>query len=80
MQVGDKFNTTRDACEAIKTYILDWAESFKTVASNKSRYIIVCKDANCNFYIWAYKSSKDVVSIRALDPYICSPLTYYKMK
>ena len=80
LQVSDTFDSIHDAREAIETYILDWAESFKTVASDKTRYIIACKDASCDFYIRAYKSSKDLVSITALDLHTCTPATYYKIK
>jgi hypothetical protein len=51
MQLGDIFDTIQDACEAIKTYVLSCGESFKTVASNKKRYTIVCKDSACSFRI-----------------------------
>jgi hypothetical protein len=44
MQKGDKFESIAAAREAIKAYILDQGESFKTIASNKKRYIIGCKD------------------------------------
>jgi hypothetical protein len=80
LQVGNTFDSIHDARSAIRAYVLDQAESFKTVASDKTRYIIACKDANYGFYIRAYKSSKDLVSITALDPHTCTPATHYKMK
>jgi hypothetical protein len=80
IQVGDIFDSIPKAREAIKAYILDRAESYKTVASDKTRYIIACKDAHCKFRIRANKSFKGVVSITVLDPHTCNPVTHYKMK
>jgi hypothetical protein len=80
LRVGNTFDSIHDARSAIKAYVLDQAESFKTVASDKTQYIIACKDANCGFYIQAYKSFKDLVLITASDPYICTLTTHYKMK
>jgi hypothetical protein len=80
VQVGDTFDSIHDACEAIKLYILTQAELYKTVAFDKTRYILACKDADCRFKIWAWKSLKDIVSIMAFDPHTCSSATHYKMK
>jgi hypothetical protein len=51
MQVSDTFDTIQDARNAIKTYVLDQGKSYKTVASDKKRYIIACKDKDCKFCI-----------------------------
>ena len=51
MQVRDTFDTIHDAREAIKSYILDQGELYKTVASDKKQYIIACKDPACKFCI-----------------------------
>jgi hypothetical protein len=80
VQVGDTFDSIHDAREAIKSYILTRAESYKTVASDKARYILACKDADCGFKVRAWKSSKEIVSIMTFDPHTCSPATHYKMK
>jgi hypothetical protein len=53
MQRGDRFESIDAAYEAVKAFVLDQGESFLTVASDKKRYIIRCKDRPCNFRIWA---------------------------
>jgi hypothetical protein len=80
VQVGDVFDSISDAWKAIKFYILTRGESYKTAASDKDRYILVCKDKDCRFKIRAYKSSKAIVSIMVFKLYICSLATHYKMK
>jgi hypothetical protein len=59
VQVGDKSTTH----EAIKSYILTQAELFRTVASDKRRYILACKDADCGLKVQVWKSPKDIASI-----------------
>jgi hypothetical protein len=49
MQLHDQFESLDAARNAIKAYVLNEGESFKTVASNKKRYIIKCKDTACGF-------------------------------
>ena len=80
VQVGDTFDSIHDAHKAIKSYILTQAELYKTVASNKARYILACKDADCRFKIRVWKLSKDIVSIMAFNPHTCSLATHYKLK
>ncbi len=80
VQVGDTFDSIHDARKAIKAYILTRAELYKTIASNKQRYILACKDADCGFKVRVWKSFKDIVSTMDFNPYTCSPVTHYKMK
>jgi hypothetical protein len=79
VQVGDSFNSVYDACEAIRSHLLTQAELYKTVASNKRRYILAYKDADCGFKVRVWKSL-DIVSVVDFDPYTCSLATHYKMK
>jgi tagatose-1,6-bisphosphate aldolase len=58
MQKGNKFESIAAARKAIKAYVLDQGESFKTMASNKKRYIIGCKDQACDFKIRATQTLK----------------------
>jgi hypothetical protein len=63
MQLHNQFESLDAACNAIKAYVLDEGELFKTVVSNKKQYIIKCKDTACSFRIRTTKSSKEIVSI-----------------
>ena len=80
VQVGDVFDSISDAQKAIKSYVLTRGESYKTAASDKDQYILVCKDRDCRFKIQAYRLSKAIVSITVFKLYTCSPATHYKMK
>jgi len=80
VQVSDTFDSIHDAREVIKAYILTQAESYKTIASDKRRYILACKDADCGFKVRVWKSSKDIVSIMEFNLHTCSLVTHYKMK
>lgn len=80
MQQGDIFDSIHDARKAIKAYVLDRGESYKTLASDKKRYIIACKDSACEFRIRANQSFKQLVSISVFKPYLCTPATHYKIK
>jgi hypothetical protein len=51
MQKGDRFESLNAARDAIKAFVLDQGKSFKTVSSDKNRYIIQCKDKACSFRI-----------------------------
>jgi hypothetical protein len=80
MQLGDQFELINAAREVIKAYVLGQGESYKIVSSNKSRYILACKDYECKFCIRATWSKKDIVSITVLVAHSCTPATYYKAK
>jgi hypothetical protein len=87
MQLGDQFESIDAACKRVKAFVLDQGESFLTVASNKKRYIIRCKEKPCDFWIQAtlYKKKKigrttTPVSITCLKPHTCNPATHYKSK
>ena len=88
MQLGDRFQSIEAACKAVKSFVLDDSESFLTVASDKNRYIIRCKEKPCNFQVRATLHKKDSkigrtttpVSITRLKPHTCSPTTHYKSK
>jgi hypothetical protein len=88
MELGDRFESIEAACEAVKAFILDQGESFRTVASDKTRYILRCKDKPCSFRIRATLHKKDSkigrtttpVSITRLKPHTCSPATHYSTK
>jgi hypothetical protein len=78
--VGDKFLLIKAAREAISRYILNKGELYKVYKSDKTRYILICRDSQCKFRIRASKSKKDRVSITKLDTHSCTPATYYNLK
>jgi hypothetical protein len=78
--VGDKFPSIEAAREAISRYILNKGESYKVYKSDKTRYILICRDSHCKFRIRASNSKKDRVSITKLDAYSCTPATHYNSK
>jgi hypothetical protein len=78
MQKGDRFESIAAAYDAIKAYILNQGESFKTVASDKKRYMLACKDKACGFKIRVWHSTKDGAIITTFEPHLCSPVTHYK--
>jgi hypothetical protein len=80
MQKGDTFESLAAACEAIKAYVLNQGELFKTVASDKKRYIIRYKDEACEFRIRATRSTKEQTSITVFESHSCTPATHYKAK
>jgi hypothetical protein len=83
MQKGDRFESLDAARNAVKAFVLDQGESFTTVASDKKRYIIRCKDKACEFRIRATlhkKASETPTSITRLIPHSCSPAVHYKSK
>jgi hypothetical protein len=80
MQLHDQFDSIDIAWDRIKAYVLDLGESYKTVALDKKRYIIRCKDDACKFRIRATRSKKETVLITIFEPHSCSPATYYKSK
>jgi len=88
MQLGDRFESIEAAREVVKAFIQDEGESFLTVASDKNRYIIRCKDLPCSFRVRAtlHKKGSKIgrtttpVSITRLKPHTCSPATHYKSK
>jgi hypothetical protein len=53
MQLYDQFDSIDIARDRIKAYVLDLGELYKTVALDKKRYIIRCKDDACKFQIRA---------------------------
>lgn len=74
MQKGDEFESVDAARKAIKAYVLDQGESYKTVASNKKRYIIKCKDNGCDFRIRATLTANPVQKVASIT--ILSPCTH----
>ena len=80
MQIGDQFSSIKVACNAIQQYTLDDSKSYHVLASDKKRYIIVCKAASQTAYkfrIRVTQSAKGVTSITILVSYSYSPATHY---
>jgi hypothetical protein len=77
MQLHDRFDSIEAAREAIRRYVLDNGESFKSGKSDKKRFYIKCKERGCGFGIRANKSTKGVVSITIFEPHTCSPAVHY---
>ena len=63
VQLDDQFPSIDAARKAMKAFVLDHAELYKLVASDKRRYFISCKDSSYKFRIRATRSVKEVVSI-----------------
>jgi hypothetical protein len=80
VQLKDEFESIAAARTAITNFVLNQGESYKTVASDKKRYIICCKDSECKFRIRATRSAKEVVSITICEPHTCTPATHYKSR
>jgi len=83
MQLGDQFDSMDSARNAIQTWVLNQGESYQTVKSKKTRFVIKCKDSDCNFHIQATKSKKakspnEMVSITIFKPHNCAPTIHYK--
>jgi hypothetical protein len=80
IQLHNKFESVAAAHDAVKAYVLDQGELYKTVASDKKRFIIKCKANGCGFRICATKHVNKTSSITVFNLHICSPVTYYKSK
>jgi hypothetical protein len=80
MQLHDQFPSLEVARGAIKRHVLDEGESYKTIKSDKNRFVIACKDDGCKFRIRAARSSKEIVSITIFEVHTCSPVVHYKNK
>jgi hypothetical protein len=78
VQLYDIFPSIEAARKAIKQYILDEGESYKTVKLDKHRFVIGYKDKDCKFRVRAAQSKKEVVSITVFESYLYSPVIYYK--
>jgi hypothetical protein len=78
VQLNDEFPTIETAHTAIKIFILDEGESYRTIASDQKHFIVACKDNTCKFHICATRSTKEKVSITIFEPYSCSPATHYR--
>jgi len=74
LHVGTTFNTIIEAKIAIKAFIADAAESWKSTHSDKERFNIICKQQrNCTFRIRVINSKKKGISITHLQPHSCNP-------
>jgi len=76
MQLGDQFESIKEACDAITCFVLNEGESFHVEKSDKKHFTIICKE-RCGFRILVLKSSKGTVSITCLKLYTCSLAVYY---
>lgn len=74
LHVGTTFDSITEAKAAIKAFVADAAESWKTTHSDKERFNIVCKQQrSCAFRIRVTNSKKKGVSITHLQPHSCNP-------
>jgi hypothetical protein len=80
MQLYNKFKSVAAACNIIKAYVLDQGELYKTVVSNKKRFIIKCKLDGCRFQVCVTKHANKTSSITVFNLHTCSLVTYYKSK
>ena len=80
VSVGDKFPLIKAAREAISRYVLNKGELYRVYKSDKTRYIVICRDSECKFRIRASKLKKDRASIIKLNLYSYTPATYYNSK
>jgi hypothetical protein len=70
VKLKDKFESIAAARTAITKFVLDSGESYKVVKSDKTRFVICCKDSECKFRIRAIRSAKEVVSITGFEAVI----------
>jgi hypothetical protein len=78
--VTDIFPTMQEAKDSINRYILDKEESYRVYKSDKTYYIVVCKDSACDFKIRALFLKKKGIQITIITPYSCNPTIHYKNK
>jgi hypothetical protein len=79
-QLNDEFPTIETARTAIKTFILDEGESYKTIASDQKCFIVAYKDNICKFCTCATRSTKEKGSITIFEPCSCGPATHYQSR
>jgi hypothetical protein len=51
VQLHNVFPSIQAVREAIQQFVLSEGELYKTKKSDKTKYVIVCKDNDCNFRI-----------------------------
>ena len=77
LQIGQRFPSIAAAKAAIKTFIADQHESFKTSYSDKTRYRIICTNNSCEFQIRVADSKKNGILLTHLKPHTCNPGTHF---
>jgi hypothetical protein len=78
LQIGTTFPNISSAKEAIKFYVSNASESWKTAYSDKTRFDIVCRTLrSCKFRIRASDSKKKGVHITHLKLHTCSPASHF---
>jgi MuDR family transposase len=72
--VGTTFDTIVEAKAAIKVFMADSSESWKSTHSDTKRFNIICKQQrSCTFRIRITNSKKKGVSITHMQPHSCNP-------
>src|ERR1700709_1134470 len=75
LHIGTTFDTIAEAKAAIKVFMADSSESWKSTHSNTKRFNIICKQrSSCTFRIRATDSKKKSVSITHIQPHSCNPI------
>jgi hypothetical protein len=78
LHIGTTFDTIIEAKIAIKAFVADAAESWKSTHSDKERFNIICKQSRtCSFRIRVTNSKKKGVSITHLQPHSCNPAGHH---
>jgi hypothetical protein len=80
LEVGNVFSLAEKMRDAIQRHVLDQGELYKVTRSDKTRYIMVCKDKQCSFRIRASNIAKKGWTITKIDTYLYSPTIHYKNK
>ena len=76
---GD-FGTLSLARDAIRAYVVDLGESYIVSHSDRTRYIVACRDAFCKFGIRAAVLKGPKVLITRYAPHTCSPITHMNFR
>lgn len=77
LQVGDVFTDIASAKTAVYTFLASNKESSKTLKSDKTRLLLICKEDHCTFRIRVVTSQRKGLSITHMEPQICTPSTHY---
>jgi hypothetical protein len=75
LYIGTTFDTIVEAKAAIKVFMADSSESWKSTHSDTKRFNIICKQQrSCSFRIRATNSKRRGVSITYIQPHSCNPI------
>ncbi|KAI9738842.1 MAG: hypothetical protein M1834_008349 [Cirrosporium novae-zelandiae] len=83
LQVGDVFDSIKDAKAVIRSWAIAKGVSYKSLKDEKHRWVVVCRDktGQCPFRLRvSYSTKEDVAKITIIDPHTCPPETHIGWK